>query len=112
MHSTRPSTSPMPASARLPRHFLAVAASGLLLLSSAALHATVIVVPNFSFELQALADGGSTVGAPPSWVQSGAGAYQTGVFNPQNASFAGSSGAGNLPGSAQGQQGAYLLANT
>ena len=110
MPSLRPTTALMPTSARHPRHLLAVAAGGLLLLASVDLQATVILVPNFSFESPALADGGSTVVAPPSWVQSGAGAYQTGVFNPQNASFAGSSGAGNLPGSAQGQQGAYLLA--
>ena len=63
-------------------------------------HAAAVIVPNSSFDTPTLADGGFGLPAT-SWTGAA-------VFNPQDAQFSGSSGSGNLPSPALGQQCAYL----
>ena len=75
----------------------------------APVHATPIVVPNFSFESPAVADGGFSL-TIASWNISGFGAHQEGVYNPDNAGFPGATG-GNLPAPALGPQNAFLNAS-
>lgn len=66
-----------------------------------------IAVPNFSFDSPAVADGLDAFSVT-SWNESGSGAFQSGVFNPQDAQFPGSSGSGDLPAPALGQQAVFL----
>jgi len=77
-------------------------------LSAANAGATPIVVPGFSFESPVQTEGVFALTAD-FWVGSGSGAHESGAFNPTSASFTGATG-GNLPGTADGAQGAYLHA--
>ena len=86
---------------------LAILASLLLGFSISEAGAASIAVPNFSFEADALADGASTL-TISSWTITQSSGSTTGVFNPQNAQYPGSSGSGNLPATGQGQQVAVL----
>jgi hypothetical protein len=74
-----------------------------------AARATLIVIPNSSFETPDVADGGFTDSdldtvAVPSWHFTGSdnGAINAGVWDPQNGDYAGTNGAGAIPGTGAG----------
>ncbi len=83
--------------------------AGLVLaIAGARVSAAPITVPNFSFELPAVADG--TFAAATGWAESGSGAHEGGAYNPTAGNFLGAAGNGALPGTAQGAQAGLMHA--
>ena len=63
-----------------------------------------ILVPNHSFETPAVIDQTSSTVAPPGWTLGGDFNGGVEVFNPSNVSYSGTTGAGAIPGTGDGQQ--------
>ena len=87
------------------KHLMCAVASVTIGASLVAADAASIPVPNYSFELPSLADGGFDL-VVEGWLRSDGDA--AGLLNPQDAQFPGSSGLGDLAAPAHGLQSAFL----